>query len=549
MSLAPSARDAAYRWIADDPDPDARVELQGVLAKAMAGDQGSIDDLADRMSGSLTFGTAGLRGPVRAGANGMNEAVVVRTTAGLADWLQRNGHGGGVVVVGRDARHGSEQFHRAVAGVLAAAGFDVRVLDRPLPTPVTAFLVRQLNAVAGVQITASHNPPADNGYKLYIEHGAQIVPPTDRQIEAAIAQVPAAVSVPRAETWTAVTEAEVGQYVARAASLPNGGARTLRVAATPMHGVGAATLAEVLTAAEFTDVHFVTQQQDPDADFPTVSFPNPEEPGATDLLLALAAEVDADLAIALDPDADRCALGVRDRDGSWRMLRGDETGVLLGEHVLSSMDATGALVATTIVSSSLLSKVAAAHGARYDETLTGFKWLVRAGDGAGTGLVYAYEEALGHCVDPDYVRDKDGISAAVLACDLAAGLKAEGRSVLDVLDDLAVTHGLHLTDQVSLRVTDLSRIGQLMAGLRTDPPTALAGVSVTAEDLRPRADVLALRGEGVRVLIRPSGTEPKLKAYLEIVEPVPDRDGLTAARQRAVARLAALRGEVAALFE
>ncbi|QUQ70857.1 phospho-sugar mutase [Kutzneria sp. CA-103260] len=549
MSLAPALRDATFRWIADDPDQDARAELQGVLARAIAGDQAAVDELTDRMAGPLTFGTAGLRGPVRAGANGMNEAVVVRTTAGLADWLQRNGHGGGVVVVGRDARHGSELFHRAAAGVLAAAGFDVRVLDGPLPTPVTAFLVRELNAVAGVQITASHNPPADNGYKLYIEHGAQIVPPTDRQIEAAIAQVPAAVSVPRSQTWTTVSADEVAAYVRRAASLPTGGVRTLRVAATPMHGVGAATLAEVLAAAEFTDVHFVAQQQDPDPDFPTVSFPNPEEPGATDLLLALAAEVDADLAIALDPDADRCALGVRERDGSWRMLRGDETGVLLGEHVLSTMDATGALVATTIVSSSLLSKIAAAHGARYDETLTGFKWLVRAGDGAGTGLVYAYEEALGHCVDPDYVRDKDGISAAVLACDLAAGLKAEGRTPLDVLDDLAVAHGLHLTDQVSLRVTELSRIGELMAKLRTDPPTSLAGGSVSAEDLRPRADVLALRGEGVRVLIRPSGTEPKLKAYLEIVEPVPDRDGLAAARQRAVARLATLRGEVSALFE
>jgi phosphomannomutase len=549
MSLAPALRDATFRWIVDDPDQDARAELQGVLARAIAGDPAAVDELTDRMAGPLTFGTAGLRGPVRAGANGMNEAVVVRTTAGLAEWLQRNGHGGGIVVVGRDARHGSERFHRAAADVLAAAGFDVRALDGPLPTPVTAFLVRQLNAVAGVQITASHNPPADNGYKLYIEHGAQIVPPTDRQIEAAIAQVPAAVSVPRSSTWTTVSAAEVAAYVTRAASLPTGGVRTLRVAATPMHGVGAETLAQVLAAAEFTDVHFVARQQDPDPDFPTVSFPNPEEPGATDLLLALAAEVDADLAIALDPDADRCALGVKERDGSWRMLRGDETGVLLGEHVLSTMDTVGALVATTIVSSSLLSKIAAAHGARYDETLTGFKWLVRAGDGAGTGLVYAYEEALGHCVDPDYVRDKDGISAAVLACDLAAGLKADGRTPLDVLDDLAVTHGLHLTDQVSLRVTELSRIGKLMAKLRTDPPTSLAGGSVSAEDLRPRADVLALRGEGVRVLIRPSGTEPKLKAYLEIVEPVPDRDGLAAARQRAVARLAALRGEVSALFE
>jgi phosphomannomutase len=545
MSLAPALRDATFRWIADDPNQQARAELQDMLARAMAGDAAAVEDLTDRMSGPLTFGTAGLRGPVRAGANGMNEAVVVRTTAGLADWLHRNGHGG-IVVVGRDARHGSELFHRAAAEVLAGAGFDVRVLAGPLPTPVTAFLVRDLGAVAGVQITASHNPPADNGYKLYIEHGAQIVPPTDRQIEQAIAEVSAAVSVPRATTWTTVPAERVAGYVTRTASLPTGGARTLRVAATAMHGVGAATLAEVLSAAGFTDVHFVSRQRDPDADFPTVSFPNPEEPGATDLLLGLAEEVGADLAIALDPDADRCALGVRERDGSWRMLRGDETGVLLGEHILSTMDATGVLVATTIVSSSLLSKIAEAHGARYDETLTGFKWLVRAGDGAGTGLVYAYEEALGHCVDPDHVRDKDGISAAVLACDLAAGLKAEGRSPLDMLDDLALRHGPHLTDQVSLRVTDLSLIGELMAKLRAEPPAQLAGVDVTAEDLRPRADVLALRGTGVRVLIRPSGTEPKLKAYLEIVEPA--GDDLPAARGRAVTRLSALRGEVGELF-
>ncbi|GAA0597032.1 phospho-sugar mutase [Kutzneria viridogrisea] len=546
MTVRPALRDAAFRWIADDPDPAARAELQAVLAKAIAGDPAAAEELADRMAGPLTFGTAGLRGPVRAGPNGMNEAVVVRTTAGLADWLRRNGHAGGLVVVGRDARHGSKQFHQAAAGVLAAAGFDVRVLGGPLPTPVTAFLVRRLGAVAGVQITASHNPPADNGYKLYVQQGAQIVPPTDREIEAAIEAVAAAVSVPRSTNWSTVPAAEVAEYVARAAGLPRGTARELRVAATPMHGVGADTLASVLGAAGFTDVHFVAEQREPDPDFPTVSFPNPEEPGATDLLLELASTVDADLAVALDPDADRCALGVRERDGSWRMLRGDETGVLLGEHVLSTVDGAGALVATTIVSSSLLSSVAAAHGVSYDETLTGFKWLVRAGDGLGTGLVYAYEEALGHCVDPDFVRDKDGISAAVLACDLAATLKAEGRTLLDVLDELSVAHGVHLTDQVSLRVDDLSRIGSLMSELRADPPAQLGSVTVTAEDLRPRADVLALRGAGVRVLIRPSGTEPKVKAYLEVVQPVTGELG--AAREQARARLAQLHGEISALL-
>ncbi|MDU0293421.1 phospho-sugar mutase [Saccharothrix longispora] len=536
MSLAPASRDAAFRWIADDPDPATRAELQGVLARAMGGDPAAADELADRMNGPLTFGTAGLRGPVRAGPNGMNRAVVVRTTAGLAAWLTANGHTG-TVFVGRDARHGSEDFAAAAAGVLAAAGFDVRALPRPLPTPVLAFLVKRHGAVAGVQITASHNPPADNGYKLYLAGGGQIVPPEDREIEAAIRAVPAAVSVPLAESWGTVTDAEVDEYLERVASLPRGTARDLRVVLTPMHGVGGATAVEALRRAGFTDVRVVREQAVPDADFPTVAFPNPEEPGAADRLLALAAEVDADLAIALDPDADRCALGVRERDGSWRMLRGDETGVLLGSLVLSTVDRPDPLVATTIVSSSLLGSVAAAHGARYAETLTGFKWLVRAGE----GLVFAYEEALGTCVDPDAVNDKDGISAAVLACDLAAGLKASGRDLLDALDQLAVDHGLHLTDQVSLRFTDLSLIGSLMARLRAEPPAGFA-----FEDLLPRADVVRLTAEGVRVVVRPSGTEPKLKAYLEVVEPV--SDDLPAARERATTRLAELRARVSGLL-
>ena len=539
MSLSPALRDAAFRWIADDPDPATRAELQGLLAQAMGGAPGVAEDLADRMAGPLTFGTAGLRGPVRAGPNGMNRAVVVRTTAGLADWLRANGHTG-TVFVGRDARHGSEDFCQAAAGVLAAAGFTVRVLPRPLPTPVLAFLVRKHGAVAGVQITASHNPPADNGYKLYLEGGGQIVPPADREIEAAVARVPAAVSVPTSTDWLTVTDAEVDEYLERVSSLPRGTARDLRVALTPMHGVGGQTAVEALRRAGFTDVRVVRAQAVPDPDFPTVAFPNPEEPGAADELLALAAAENADLAIALDPDADRCALGVRDRDGTWRMLRGDETGVLLGSVVLSTLDRTthpDPLVATTIVSSSLLGEIAKAQGARYAETLTGFKWLVRAGE----GLVYAYEEALGHCVDPDSVTDKDGISAAVLACDLAATLKAADKNLLDALDQLAVDHGVHLTDQVSLRFTDLSGISALMTRLRESPPDGYA-----YEDLLPEADVVRLTAPGVRVVVRPSGTEPKLKAYLEVVEPVADE--LTPARDRARARLAELRTQVERLL-
>ncbi|HEX5403136.1 MAG TPA: phospho-sugar mutase [Pseudonocardiaceae bacterium] len=542
-ALSTTLRDETFHWLADDFDEAGKAELQGVLASAMAGDQSAIADLTDRMAGPLEFGTAGLRGPVRAGRNGMNRAVVTRTTAGVAAWLAAHGHSGGTVVVGRDARHGSEDFHADAADVLAAAGFDVRVLPDPLPTPVLAFAVRHLGAVAGVQITASHNPPADNGYKLYDATGGQIVPPTDHEVEAAIAGVPAAVSVPRARTWSTIGPSLLDDYLDRAASLPRGVARDIRIALTPMHGVGGATAVEALRRAGFVDVRVVREQAVPDADFPTVAFPNPEEPGATDLLLALAESVDADLAIALDPDADRCALGVPGPDG-WRMLRGDETGPLLGEYVLSTSDSADPLVATTIVSSELLGAIARAHGARYAETLTGFKWLVRSGE----GLVFAYEEALGVCVDPDAVRDKDGIAAAVAAADLAASAKEGGRTVPELLDGLAVAHGVHLTEQIALRVPELSRIPQLMARLRQSPPASLGGTSVAAEDLLPDADVYRLRGEGLRVVVRPSGTEPKLKAYLEVVEPVGEAAGLAAAKERAGERLAAVRTEVTALL-
>jgi phosphomannomutase len=545
MKLTPDLRDKAFRWIADDLDPDARKELQQVLARAMGGDETAVAELADRMARPLAFGTAGLRGPVRAGPNGMNRAVVVRTTAGVANWLACKGHTSGKVVVGRDARHGSSDFWADVAGVLSAAGYELCPLRDPLPTPITAFAVRKLGAVAGIQITASHNPPADNGYKLYDDNGTQIVPPDDRLIEAAIRDAPAAVSVPRTEVSASTPQDIVEAYYDRVASLPRGTDRALTVVLTPMHGVGGKPAVEALRRAGFADVRLVEEQAGPDPDFPTVSFPNPEEPGATDLLLGLAATRNADLAIALDPDADRCALGVRQPDGTWRMLRGDETGALLGWHILSTLDRVtnpDPLVATTIVSSSLLGSIAAKHGSRYEETLTGFKWLVRAGD----GLVFAYEEALGNCVDPEFVRDKDGISAAVLACDLAATLKAQGRTLLGVLDDLAVEHGVHLTDQVSLRVNDLSLIGKLMAGLRQSPPTELGDVAVTVEDLLPKADVLRLTGSGVRVIVRPSGTEPKLKAYLEIVEPV--AGDLAAARASAAARLDQVRSAVSALL-
>ena len=462
---------------------------------------------------SLRFGTAGLRGPVGDGPDCMNVPVVERTTAGLAAWLEAQGHGGGTVVVGRDARTGSAEFFAAATEVFAAAGFDVVALPRPLPTPVTAYAVRALGAVAGVQITASHNPAADNGYKVYVTGGAQLVSPADREIEAAIDAVGGA--VPRTPVKPSGGDL-VDRYLARVATLPRSPHRNVRIALTALHGVGGETAVAALRQAGFTDVHVVASQFAPDPAFPTVAFPNPEEPGATDALLALAEEVGADVALALDPDADRCAVGVP-AAGDWRMLRGDETGVLLGDHILAGAR-PGSLVATTIVSSTLLGEVAAARGARFAQTLTGFKWLARAGE----GLVYAYEEAIGHCVDPDAVRDKDGIATAVVVADYVGELKTRGRTLLDALDDLYREFGVHLTDQVSIRVADLTRIDRLMASLRATPPDELAGEAVTVTDLaraetRLRTDALVFEGTSVRVVVRPSGTEPKLKCYLQAV--------------------------------
>jgi phosphomannomutase len=556
VSLAPALRDAALRWIADDPDPATRAELQRLLADALAGGPGTegtpapADELAERMAGMLRFGTAGLRGPVRAGPAGMNVAVVRRATAGLASWLAAHGHGGGTVVVGRDARHGSAEFAVAASEVLAGAGFQVTALADPLPTPVLAYSVRALGAVAGVQVTASHNPPADNGYKVYLADGAQLVEPSDAEIEAAIAAAPAAVSIDTAPVTPTDPAELLEQYLDRVARLPRGTARGLRIALTPMHGVGGAVAVHALRLAGFDDVHVVRSQAAPDPDFPTVAFPNPEEPGATDALLALAAEVGADLAVALDPDADRCALGVPDpaAPGGWRMLTGNETGVLLGDHVLATLDRAAhpdPLVATTVASSTQLRAVAAARGARFAETLTGFKWIVRAG-GAGADLVFGFEEALGYCVDPTAVRDKDGIAAAVLAADLAATRLAAGGSPLDALDELALAHGLYLTAAVTILMTPEERVAAV-AKLAGPEIARLVGAGTELE--RPAPDVVVLRGKGTRAVIRPSGTEPKLKAYLEVVEPPPDAPaGLPEARIRAKQRLDALRTRINALL-
>ncbi|MCK0440026.1 phospho-sugar mutase [Gordonia alkaliphila] len=474
---------------------------------------------------TLRFGTAGLRGPVREGPDGMNVGTVTRATAGLVHWLAAQGDSGAAVVVGRDARHGSADFFAATTQVLAAAGFDVVALPAPGPTPLVAFATRLLNAAAGVMITASHNPAGDNGYKVYVRGGAQLLSPADREIEAAITAAPPAEQVPRRAVPADPRAAAIAeQYLARLdARFGPPVADGVRIALTAMHGVGGMLAREALARNGFTDVHVVAEQFAPDPDFPTVAFPNPEEPGATDLLLALAQECSADLALALDPDADRCAVGVRGADGTWRMLTGDETGALLGDAVLDEHlpAAVPPVVASSIVSGTLLHTIAAARGARAVRTLTGFKWLVRAGE----PLVYAYEEALGHCVDPAAVRDKDGISAAAALARLAA---ARG-SLAAVLDDLQERYGRHATAQRSLRVDHVAQIGALMSRLRTDPPSTLAGIDVTAADLLrdgpgPHTDAVELTGVdaagiAVRVVARPSGTEPKLKYYAQVSTP------------------------------
>ncbi len=517
-------------WIAHDPDPTTAAEL------AAAGPT----ELAARFAHPLTFGTAGLRGPVRGGPDAMNVAVVSRASWAVAQVLKRRGPSDAPVIVGRDARHGSAVFATVTAEVLAAQGFSVKLFAEPVPTPVVAFAVRHTGALCGIQITASHNPATDNGYKVYADGGIQIVSPTDREIEAAMAAAPPADQIARRPVPPAHSDL-VRRYIEQAAVVRRGSG-SIRVALTALHGVGGTVATETLHRAGFTEVHTVASQFAPDPDFPTVAFPNPEEPGATDGLLAVAADVRADVAIALDPDADRCAVGIPDGNG-WRMLSGDETGWLLGDYILSrTTDPAKAVVASTVVSSRMLASIAAHYGAVHVETLTGFKWLARADEKAPGGtLVYAYEEAIGHCVDPGAVRDKDGISAAVLVCDLVATLAQQGRSVPDLLDELARRYGVHDVAAVSRRVADAAEAATLMRRLRAAPPEALARFPATLTDITDALIFAAGDDDtSLRVVVRPSGTEPKLKCYLEIRCVV--GDDLTRARQRA----AGLRTELVA---
>lgn len=558
----PALVERARAWQADDPDPATAAELDALLAAATQGDTAAIAELSDAFAGPLRFGTAGLRGRMGPGSNRMNLAVVSRAARGLADHLLAALGGAGtaqapLVVIGHDARHGSRAFAEASAAIMAAAGLRVRLTDGHCPTPLIAFATRHLDADAGVVVTASHNPAADNGYKVYLGgrmsdpdgRGVQIVPPADAEIAAAIDAVGPVRAIPRAASGWGVLGPDVREaYLAAICALPLPDApREVRIVHTAMHGVGHETAMAALARAGFAEVHPVAKQADPDPDFPTVAFPNPEEKGAIDLALELARTVEADVVIANDPDADRCAAAVPDPHlGAWRMLRGDELGVLLGAHLMTAHGYDGVL-ASSVVSSRWLGRVAEAAGRRAATTLTGFKWIART-----PAIAYGYEEAIGYCVLPEVVRDKDGLSAALVVAEMAALARARGTTLVGVLDDLAREHGLYATEQLSVRVEDLAQIPEMMRRLRERPPSQLADSAVTGmQDLAegtvattglPPTDGILLRtADDARVIVRPSGTEPKLKCYVEVIEPVApgaDDDALGAVRLRAADHLA-----------
>lgn len=546
----------ARAWAAQDPDPVTATTLTELVKLTEAGTPSARQELADSFNGTLEFGTAGLRAALGPGPNRMNRVVVRRAAAGFASFLagavaQASPGTRPRAVVGYDARYNSDIFARETAAIFTAAGFDTFLMPGALPTPLLAYAVRALDCDGGVMVTASHNPPQDNGYKVYLGRhaveesgrGAQIVAPYDALIAAEIAKVGALDSIPlAAEGWTVLDAGISRDYEAATAALATRElfpARDLRIVLTPMHGVGGETAVSVLNAAGFTDVTVVSEQAEPDPDFPTVSFPNPEEPGALDLALGAAMQANADIVLANDPDADRAAVAAKDPDtGAWRMLRGDEVGALLGAHVVARLSATGGerpdgVFANSIVSSRLLSRIAAAAGYAHEETLTGFKWISRV-----PGLLYGYEEALGYCVAPDLVRDKDGISAAVLIAELAATAKADGKTIFDTLDELYLVHGLHASDQLSIRVADLGLLDAMMNRLRVSPPESFGGSAVEtfidlaegSEQLPPTDGLLYLTRDLSRVIIRPSGTEPKLKCYLEVIRSVGSAAELPEAR-------------------
>ena len=520
--MNPTLRAEVQAWIADDPDPKTAAQLQSLL------DAEDESTLGKYFNGFLQFGTAGLRGPVGPGPSCMNRAVVGRTAAGIASYMKKRGMT--KVVIGRDARYGSEDYTIETAEIMSGAGMDVYVLPRPLPTPVLAFATAHLGCDIGIMVTASHNPPQDNGYKVYVGPVAdginyassQIISPTDGFIATDIDAVTSLKSLPRGSKWTELSEEVITEYVKRTSALaPRPG--DLKIVYTAMHGVGTETIQRVFNHAGFATLILVDEQCTPDPDFPTVAFPNPEEPGAIDLALKKARDFGADLVIANDPDADRCAAAINDPLVGWRMLRGDELGIVFGEWIARSKPKGS--FANSIVSSSALRKISSHYGIDFQEVLTGFKWIAKIED-----LAFGYEEAIGYAVDSDNVNDKDGISAAIFLAQIAMDLKRDGLTISDLLNQVWERHGFHGTEQISIRVTDMSAITHLLTGLRANPPREIAGRAVESiDDLAAPSDGLpptdGLRiwlAGGIRIIVRPSGTEAKMKCYIEVVTATSD---------------------------
>ena len=510
-------------WIANDPDS----ETAALLSKWLS--QNNEMELRKSFSGFLEFGTAGLRGPVRPGPSGMNRAVVGRTAAGIAAFLISRGLS--KVVIGRDARHGSAEFMQESAEILSGAGLDVHLLPRELPTPVLAFAVNDLKMDCGIMVTASHNPAIDNGYKVYLGgnidginfRGSQIIAPIDKEVSRLISEV--SLPSPRGSSWKIVGEDLIEHYVSTCAE-GSSEATAQKIVYTAMHGVGTQTLLSVFEASNFSTPILVEQQCKPDPDFPTVEFPNPEELGAMDLAIKLAISESADLVIANDPDADRCAVAAKDLAGTWRTLRGDELGIILGHYISKTERVVGKTFATTIVSSSALEKIAKNCGANFQETLTGFKYLSKINN-----LAYGYEEAIGYCVNPSNVNDKDGISAALKIAQINSELISRGSSLFAYLDEIWSEIGYHRTEQLSIRFSEISAISRVITVLLTNPPKQIVGLDVTSfEDLsKSSAPTVGLRikcGDSARIIIRPSGTEPKLKTYIEVIGDVNSTDEL-----------------------
>ena len=534
MSIESGLSARVQSWIEQDPDPITRTQLTDLFQAAQS-DTSALSELQDAFSAPLEFGTAGLRGALGAGPNRMNRVTVLQAASGLAQYLVQQGFSGQKVVIGFDARYNSDVFASDTALVMSGAGLEPIIFSHVVPTPVLAFAIRNLGACAGVMVTASHNPPQDNGYKVYLGDGRQIVAPVDEQISNFIKTVSDVREISQGGPGTIVSGEVLDTYRSLTAKFivdgPTSEAERKAVTSvyTAMHGVGWKTLQAVMLDSGFTEPIAALEQRDPDPAFPTVAFPNPEEKGALDISIALAKKNSVDVLLANDPDADRFAAAAPNDAGEWTILRGDQIGSLLAWWLierakLNGKDLSGTF-ANSIVSSMMLESIAKSAGLNYESTLTGFKWVSRVNN-----LTFGYEEALGYCVDPQNVSDKDGISAAAVFMEMIAYLKRQNISIWQVLDELSLAHGLHATDQVSVRVTSSAQVSLTMAGIRNTPPTHMDGLQVsTIDDLAigldglPKTDavIIHLAGkdqiEKARVIIRPSGTEPKIKCYLEVV--------------------------------